>query len=82
VVSYPLGAVASVVQDGRTGVVLARPDNELMAAAVVDLLRRPDTRAALGTEARARAGRFATAHAAEQYAAHLASLLATRQHDA
>ena len=62
VVTYPVGAVASVVDDGHTGVVLARADPQLMADAVVQLLgatRSPS--AMLGVEGRRRADEFSTA---------------------
>jgi len=78
VVTYPVGAVDTVVDDGQTGVVLAKPDTVLMAAAVGRLLAEPVHRRALGDEGRRRADLFSTTRAATAYAAHLASLVAAR----
>ena len=63
VVTYPVGAVASVVDDGRTGLVLPSADPQLMADAVVRLLREPEFRHALGAEGRSRAEEFSIARA-------------------
>jgi glycosyltransferase involved in cell wall biosynthesis len=74
VVTFPLGGVNSVVENGRTGFVLARPDTELMADQTLRLLREPGLRDRFGNEARSAAERFTTNHSAEQYGAHLAQL--------
>ncbi|GIU87302.1 MAG: hypothetical protein KatS3mg009_1817 [Acidimicrobiia bacterium] len=78
VVTFPLGAVADVVVDGETGVVLAEPDVAAMADAVVSLLRDPARRARCSAAARARSGRFATACTAPVYAARFEELRAAR----
>ena len=79
VVTFPLGAVSSVVDDGHTGVVLDRAaDTESMAARAVELLQRPDVRRRLGEEGRRRAQAFSTSRAAEEYAARFTELVAAR----
>jgi glycosyltransferase involved in cell wall biosynthesis len=78
VVTFPVGAVDKVVDDGETGVVLARSDTQLMADAVVKLLRDPETRHALGAEGRRRAGQFSTGRAAREYATRLEALRRAR----
>jgi glycosyltransferase involved in cell wall biosynthesis len=76
VVTFPLGAVATVVDDGRTGVVLSRADTSLMADTCVTLLPDPARRGAMSRAARAGASRFTTEHAAKEYAQHLEALVA------
>jgi glycosyltransferase involved in cell wall biosynthesis len=78
VVTFPLGAVAEVVADGETGVVLAEPDVAAMADAVVGLLRDPARRARCSAAARARSARFATSRTAPVYAARFEELRAAR----
>ena len=80
VVTFPFGAVAAVVDNGRTGVVLARADTELMAASVTDLLRDPPTRRAMSEEGRRRAEAYSTENAARVYADHLEQLLEQLPH--
>ncbi|MGH8977196.1 MAG: glycosyltransferase, partial [Acidimicrobiia bacterium] len=74
VVTFPVGAVGAVVEDGETGVVVARSDTHLMADAVVKLLQEPELRHALGAEGRRRAGQFSTGRAAREYATRLEAL--------
>jgi glycosyltransferase involved in cell wall biosynthesis len=74
VVTYPLGAVERVVEHGRTGIVVARAETTLMAAAVVELLRDPALRLRMGEEGRRRADSFSTRHAAKEYATLLEQL--------
>jgi glycosyltransferase involved in cell wall biosynthesis len=78
VVTFPLGAVATVVDDGRTGVVLPRADTSLMADTCVTLLQDPARRAAMSRAARAGASQFTTEHAAKEYAHRLEALVAAR----
>jgi glycosyltransferase involved in cell wall biosynthesis len=79
VVTFPLGAVSDVVDDGQTGVVLDRvADTELMATHAVELLRRPDVRRRLGEEGRRRAQAFSTSRAAKEYATRFTELVAAR----
>jgi glycosyltransferase involved in cell wall biosynthesis len=74
VVTFPLGGVDTVVEDGRTGFVLARQDTALMAQQTVRLLERPSLRSRFGKEAQRTAERFSTSQAAEEYASHLTEL--------
>jgi glycosyltransferase involved in cell wall biosynthesis len=74
VVTYPVGAVASVVDDGRTGIVVPRPEPQLMADAVVRLLKSPEILDAFGREGRRRAEQFSTTRAAMTYRTHFDSL--------
>jgi glycosyltransferase involved in cell wall biosynthesis len=74
VVTFPVGGVAEVVDDGVTGVVLARSDIALMAAAVTDLVGDPVRRAAMGAAGAARAGRFSMAAVAPDYLAFFGGL--------
>ena len=64
VVTFPTGGVREVVEDGRTGVVVDRPDTALMTEHVLRLLRCPDSRQRLGSEGRQRADAFSTARVA------------------
>jgi glycosyltransferase involved in cell wall biosynthesis len=76
VVTFPLGAVSDVVDDGHTGVVLDRvADTESMAARAVELLQRPDVRRRLGEEGRRRAQTFSTSDAAAEYEARFTELV-------
>jgi glycosyltransferase involved in cell wall biosynthesis len=52
VVSARAGAVDELVEDGRTGILVPADDPQSMASALVDLIRDPERRAAMG-----RAGR-------------------------
>jgi glycosyltransferase involved in cell wall biosynthesis len=81
VVTFPTGGVGDVVEDGVTGVVVARPDSALMTEQVLRLLRSPDRRERLGAQGRARADRFSTAHVAEQYSTRLTELYALARTD-
>ena len=51
-VSTPAGGIASVIDDGRTGVIVPERDSRALATVLTELLREPERRAALG-----RAGR-------------------------
>jgi glycosyltransferase involved in cell wall biosynthesis len=75
VVTFPLGRVAEVVDDGTSGVVLARPDVGAMVDAVAALVTDADARTRMGGAARARAREFATDRVAARYSAHLADLV-------
>jgi glycosyltransferase involved in cell wall biosynthesis len=79
VVTFPLGGVHSVVENGRTGVVLARPDTALMAHHTVRLLEQPDLRRRFGNEARRAIEKFSTTRAAESYGARLTELAERRR---
>jgi glycosyltransferase involved in cell wall biosynthesis len=76
VVTFPLGGVDRVVETGRTGLVLARPDTTLMAEQTVRLLQNPDLRHRLGSEARRAGEVFSTNKAAEEYGHRLTELCA------
>jgi glycosyltransferase involved in cell wall biosynthesis len=60
-VTFPVGGVGEVVDDGATGIVLDRPDTALMANRTAELLRDERRRRAMADEARRRSSRF-TAH--------------------
>jgi len=53
VVATNVGAMAEEVQDGRTGLLVPPDDEPALAAALVRLLRDPETAAAMGRRARA-----------------------------
>jgi glycosyltransferase involved in cell wall biosynthesis len=78
VVTYPLGAVATVIEDGCTGIVLPRADAALMASAVAELLRDPSTRARMSATGRDRADQYSSTRAAERYSSELEALVQTR----
>jgi glycosyltransferase involved in cell wall biosynthesis len=52
VVATAVGAVPTVVEDGRTGVLVAAQDSGLLAAGIAELLRDPAKRRRLGDAAR------------------------------
>jgi glycosyltransferase involved in cell wall biosynthesis len=54
VVSTTAGGLPEAVADGETGVLVAPQDEPALAEAIVDLLRSPDRRAAMGLAGRAR----------------------------
>jgi glycosyltransferase involved in cell wall biosynthesis len=78
VVTFPTGGVREVVEDGRTGVVVDRPDTALMTEHVLRLLGCPDSRQRLGSEGRQRADAFSTARVADEYSDRLVELLERR----
>jgi glycosyltransferase involved in cell wall biosynthesis len=78
VVTFPLGAVASVIEDGRTGTVLGRPDVTLMANATAALLADPSTRARMSRTGRDRADAYSAERAAERYSSELEALMQAR----
>jgi glycosyltransferase involved in cell wall biosynthesis len=51
-VATAVGAVPTVIQDGRTGVLVPAEDPESLAAAIIELLRDPARRQQLGSTAR------------------------------
>jgi glycosyltransferase involved in cell wall biosynthesis len=51
-VATAVGEVPTVIQDGRTGVLVPAEDPELLAAAIIELLRDPTKRELLGSAAR------------------------------
>ena len=74
-VSFPVGGVAEVVEDGVTGTVLARPDTGLMADEVDRLLGDVALRARMSAAARLRAEGFTARQSAATYEDHLESYL-------
>ena len=78
VVTYPVGGVAEVVEDGVTGLVLERSDPELMAEAVAELLGDTTTREAMSAAGRLQTSRFSAAAAAEVFADHLIAVIDAR----
>ena len=77
-VSYPVGGVREVVEDGVTGVVLADHDPGAMAEAVGALLDDSGMRSAMGRAGRLETVRFSASATAQIYAERLASALASR----
>jgi glycosyltransferase involved in cell wall biosynthesis len=75
VVTFPLGGVAEVVEDGVTGVVLPTTDTALMAQRVIELLDDPERRRRMSEEARKRTPEFAAGKIARLYAEQLAELV-------
>jgi glycosyltransferase involved in cell wall biosynthesis len=71
-VTFPVGAVREVVEEGVTGLVLERADAGLMATRVVELLRDDRGRERMSGEARRRSHRFAAGDSVRQYADALA----------
>jgi glycosyltransferase involved in cell wall biosynthesis len=51
-VATAVGEVPTVIQDGRTGVLVPAEDPELLAAAILELLRDPAKRERVGSAAR------------------------------
>ncbi len=79
VVTFPLGGVADVVEDGVTGVVLPQADTSLMAERVAELFEDPGRRRAMSAEARRRTPLFAARRTAAVYETRLAELQLGRQ---
>jgi glycosyltransferase involved in cell wall biosynthesis len=80
VVTFPVGSVDEVVEDGVTGAVLARSDPATMADAVVDLLRDDGRRRAMGAAAARRSARFAADAVAARYATLLMAVATRSAH--
>lgn len=74
VVTVPVGGVRELVDDGKTGVVIAAIDHQELAAQVVGLLRDRPGRQRIGERARREAVRFSSREAAAVYAARLEEL--------
>jgi glycosyltransferase involved in cell wall biosynthesis len=69
-VSTPAGGIASVIENGRTGVIVPERDAPALATALAHLLRDPERRAAMGRAGRALAeGRFGWEAAAARFEA-------------
>lgn len=78
VVTYPVGGVAEVVEDGVTGVVLAETSPKAMAVAVEALLRDPAQRQRMRVAAVGRSGAFSLETMARQYEEHLEAAITER----
>jgi glycosyltransferase involved in cell wall biosynthesis len=78
VVSFPVGAVGEVVEDGITGAVLDRADVSLMAERVVAMLADPTALRAMGAAGRARSKAFSMDATAALYADKFSEVLANR----
>lgn len=78
VVSFPVGGVAEVLDDGITGAVVARFEVPLMAERVAELLRDPDGLRAMGLAAATRATAFTMETAAPLYVAAFREVLSRR----
>lgn len=79
VVTFLLGAVEDVIEDGVTGVVVASPDPLLMAASVSRLLDDPRQLHDMSQAAAARAAEFTTARMATLYATRFNELCDARR---
>jgi glycosyltransferase involved in cell wall biosynthesis len=75
VVTFAVGAVDEVVENGVTGVVLSEPSVTAMAEEVVRLLADADLRRSMGTAATARSSAFTWAATAPVYADRFAELV-------
>lgn len=75
-VSFPVGGVDEVVEEGVTGLVVASHDPALMAEAVLTLLDDDEKRAAMSRAGRLETVRFSASATAEIHEARLAVLLA------
>lgn len=73
-ITFPLGGVSEVVDDGVTGVVLDRFDTVLMARRTAELLQDREQLAAMGAAGRARSAEFAFGRVAATYATQLLAL--------
>jgi glycosyltransferase involved in cell wall biosynthesis len=77
-VTFPLGGVSEVVDDGVTGLVLERADVALMAKRVAELVRDDARLRCMGAEARHRSQRFSLDNCVAQYATALAECVALK----
>jgi glycosyltransferase involved in cell wall biosynthesis len=75
VVSFPVGSVSDVVDDGETGIILDRPDASSMAEAAAALLADEPARHAMSKLARDRSSKYSTAEVALVYDEHLRDLM-------
>ncbi len=78
VVSPNIGAIASVVQDGKTGLLTDRPDANAIAACVFELLADTERRRQMGSNAQQFAERFSSTRAAHEYFACFETLVRER----
>lgn len=78
VVTYLLGAVEDIVEDGVTGAIVPWPEPLLMADRVAKLLADPDALHAMGCAAVAPAAAFTTAVTASTYSARFIELRAAQ----
>src|SRR5262245_47865630 len=69
VVATTAGGIGSVIEDGRTGALVAERDPRALASAVDALLRDPARAGAIGRAARESVGRFGWSAAAERFEA-------------
>lgn len=74
-VTFPVGGVKEVVEDGVTGSVLVRPDTTLMADQVARLLTDVRARTEMGKAARLRGTGFTARRSAVKYEAQLLASL-------
>lgn len=73
-ITFPLGGVSEVVDDGVTGVVLERFDTVLMARRTAELLADREQLQAMGRAGRERSAEFAFGRVAATYATQLLAL--------
>jgi len=79
VVSTPTGDLAAMVRHDETGIVVPPRDADALAAAVLDLLRRPDRAASLARRARREIDRYTWAAVRAQWASAYAPVDAIEQ---
>ena len=75
VVSFPVGSVTDVIDDGETGIVVERPDVGLTAHAIARLSADEQTRHGMTKLGRERSAKYSTAHTALVYHERLRDLL-------
>ena len=76
VVSFPVGAIGDVVQDGVTGIILDRPEVCLMAKQIAGVLDDTDQLQSMSEAASAVGAVFTTASTASRYATTFAEVIA------
>jgi glycosyltransferase involved in cell wall biosynthesis len=76
IVATAVGGTAEVIEDGRSGVLVAAGNERALEVAIDELLADPARRDRLGAEARARAAELSPARLAEATLALYRSLLA------
>jgi glycosyltransferase involved in cell wall biosynthesis len=79
VISFPVGGIKEIVEDGVSGVVVDQPSVSLMGEAVVKLFRDDTARLAMGEAARRRTPDFSMTKTADVYAERFGDLVMKRR---
>ena len=79
VVTYPVGDVTAVIDDGSTGLVLPRSDPALLADETADLLANPGLLGVMGEKARDRSRRWAMDVVAHDYSSLFEQMVSLRR---